>query len=65
MIENTRKTLIEFGKSLDQEQHKEILRVLNQAEEIAKGDNLEATKAAATDVEAAAAKLTESLMAMA
>ena len=65
LIENTRKTLAEFGNDIDQEQQQEIVAVLNKAEGIANEDDLEAIQNAAVEVEAAAAKLSDSLMAMA
>ncbi|MEZ5345057.1 MAG: molecular chaperone DnaK [Pyrinomonadaceae bacterium] len=65
LIENTRKTLAEFGKGLSKEQHQEISAALNKAEGIAGGDDVEAIRAAVAEVEAAAGKLTESLMATA
>ncbi|MCB1025677.1 MAG: Hsp70 family protein, partial [Acidobacteria bacterium] len=65
LVENTRKTLSEFGKGLTKEQLQEISSALNKGEGIARGEDVEAIRAAVSEVEAAAGKLTESLMAMA
>ncbi len=62
LIENTRKTLHEFGNGLADEQQEEIESVLDRAEEIVAGDDLDGILGAAEEVEAAANKLTESLM---
>ncbi|REJ77721.1 MAG: molecular chaperone DnaK [Acidobacteria bacterium] len=65
LIENTRKSLIEFGKELPKEDQVEIKTVLAEAErDLAEGD-LEKMKEAQGRVEQVAAKLSESLMSLA
>lgn len=65
LVDNTRRTLNEFGKGLDREQHQSIIATMGQAEEALKGDDISAIQEAGKNVEEAAGKLTEALMAMA
>ena len=65
LIENTRKTLVEYGADLPQDQQQEIVGILNEAEDTSSVDNVEALKEALENVQAAGAKLTESMMSMA
>ena len=65
LIENTRKTLAEFGGELPQDQQQEIVGVLNESEGYIEQDDVEILKKALSDVEAVGAKLTESMMSMA
>jgi molecular chaperone DnaK len=63
LIKNTRNAMSEFGRSLPQEQQMEINGVLNEAEPNIESDDLETIKTVITQVETAANKLTEALMA--
>lgn len=65
LIENTRKTLAEYGADLPQDQQQEIVGILNQSEGVINEEDAEVLKKALADVEAAGAKLTESMMSMA
>jgi len=65
LVENTRKTLSEFGKELSKEEQQDIVTKLNEAEEVVKGEDVEAIENIYSEVQEIAAALTESLMAMA
>ena len=65
LIENTRKTLSEFGKDLSREEQQETSAKLTEAEEVCQGDDLEAIEKVYEEIQQVAAALTESLMAMA
>ena len=65
LIENTRKTLAEFGGVLSTEDQRDVVSRLKLAEEAVKGEDIEPVEKALVDVQAIASKLTESLMAMA
>lgn len=65
LIENTRKSVAEFGNDLDPKLKQKVAETLNRAEEQIGSDDLAAVKAAITEIEKAAGELTESLMAMA
>lgn len=65
LLENTRKTLAEFGKGIEKDQQKEIIGVMGQVEESLRNGDLETIVGAGKQLEDAAAKLTEALMAMA
>lgn len=65
LIDNTRKSLIEFGKELPKEEQLEIKTILAEAErELAEGD-VERMREAQKRAEEVAAKLSESLMSLA
>ncbi|MCO6509786.1 MAG: molecular chaperone DnaK [Aridibacter famidurans] len=65
LIENTRKSLIEFGKDLPKEEQVEIKTVLAEAEkDLAEGD-LEKMREAQAKVEEIAGKLSDALMSLA
>ncbi len=63
LIKNTHRALEEFGSSVPQQQRDAVAGVLTQAEEAMKTDNIEEVKAIYANVEVAAGKLTESLLA--
>lgn len=63
LVQNTRRAMQEFGKSLPLEQQQEINALLNKAEEAVDADNMEFIQPALEQVEEAANMLTASLMA--
>ena len=63
LIKNTRSTLVEFGKTMELEQQQTINGVLNDAEAALESNEEEALQKALTEVEEAANKLTEAVMA--
>jgi molecular chaperone DnaK len=65
LIENTRRAMNEFGKSLPLEQQQEINGLLNKAEEAVEADNIEFIQTALEQAEEAAGMLTNSLMTVA
>jgi molecular chaperone DnaK len=62
LIQNTRRAMQEFGKSLTLEQQQEINDILNKAEEAVDADSLEFIQPALVQAEEAANMLTASLM---
>jgi molecular chaperone DnaK len=65
LINNTRRSMNEFGKSLPLEQQQEINGLLNKAEEAVDADNIEFIQTALEQAEEAANMLTNSLMTVA
>jgi molecular chaperone DnaK len=65
LLKNTRRTLVEFGKSLEAKQQQELNEVLNDAEEVLSENDSKAIQDSLKKTEAAANKLTEALMVMA
>ncbi len=65
LIENTRRTVVEFGKDIPIELKKRVLDVLNQAEENFQDDDIEKIQSALLEAETVANELTDSLMALA
>lgn len=65
LVENTRKSLFEFGRDLPQEEQTEIKTILVDAEKVLAEGDLEKLKEAEKKVEEVASKLSESLMTLA
>lgn len=65
LVKNTRRTLTEFGKTLELEQQKSINALLNEAEEFVTSDDSGAIEDAMKKAEEAANQLTTALMVMA
>ncbi len=65
LIENTRKSLAEFGKNISPELKQKVVETLNQSEARIASDDVAEIQAALVEIEKAATDLTESLMAMA
>ncbi len=63
LVKNTRKAMLEFGKSLDLEQQQKINGVLNEAEEAVDSENLDLIMGNLNKVEEAANELTTALLA--
>jgi molecular chaperone DnaK len=63
LINNARRAMSEFGKSLAPDQQHEINAALNKAENYIESENLDEIKMALTDVETQTGKITEALMA--
>lgn len=62
LIENTRRTLIEFGKDLPKDEQMEMKTILAEAERELAGGELEKMREAQTRVEEVAAKLADAIM---
>lgn len=65
LIKNTRRTLVEFGKSLEVRQQQEINGILSESEEVLDTGDPKAIQDALNKAEEVANKLTEALMVMA
>lgn len=65
LIENTRKSLAEFGRDITPELQKKVNETLNKAEEQIKEDNITTIETSLIEIERVANELTESLMALA
>lgn len=65
LIENTRRSVAEFGKDIPMELKHKVLEALNNAEERLESDDLMTIENAVKEIENVAQELTESLMAMA
>jgi len=65
LVENTQKTLLEFGKNLSDEEQQSIVETLQKAEEAMGDEDIEVIKKTLGEVQEVAGKLAESLMAMA
>lgn len=65
LIKNTRRTIIEYGKSLEIKQQQDINGILNDAEEALATDDAKLIQDALKKTEEAANSLTEALMVMA
>ena len=65
LVKNTRRTLVEFGKSLEVKQQQEINGVLNDAEEVLTENDSKSIQDSLRKTEEVANKLTEALMVMA
>jgi len=65
LLKNTRRTMVEFGKSLEIKQQQEINGILGNAEEALAGGDPQEIKDALAKAEGAANKLTDALMVMA
>ena len=65
LVDNTRKTLGEFGKNLSDEERENIVETLKNAEETIGDEDIEVIKKTLEEVQEVASKLAESLMAMA
>jgi molecular chaperone DnaK len=63
LVKNTRKAMLEFGKSLELEQQQKINGVLNEAEEVVDSESLDSIMDSLARVESAANELTTALMA--
>ncbi len=64
LVKNTRRTLLEFGKSLEVKQQQQINGVLNDAEEVLTENDSKAIQDSLRKTEEIANKLTEALMVM-
>ena len=65
LLENTRKTLVEYGSALPEDQKQNISEILIKSEEVLKEDDVEKIRAALSEVNEAGVKLTEAMMSMA